>query len=81
MSYRDTVEGMSQEMYKRFLNALELGRWPDGAKMTEVQRNQAMQAVILWGEIHLPEEDRVGFVDLGRKKSSSAEQILKLSDK
>ena len=62
MDYRELVASMTPEIYERMTRALELGKWPDGRKLTPGQREQTMQAVILWGEEHLSVEDRVGFV-------------------
>jgi uncharacterized protein YeaC (DUF1315 family) len=39
--------------------------------LTEEQRQHAMQAVITWGEIHLPPNERVGFIDKGAKAGDS----------
>ena len=44
------------------------GRWPDGRTLTETQRKETMEAVLLWGQFHLPAEERVGFIDKGAKK-------------
>lgn len=70
MDYRELVASMTPEIYERMTRALELGKWPDGRKLTPEQREQTMQAVILWGEEHLPVEDRVGFV---RKKDTAGD--------
>jgi uncharacterized protein YeaC (DUF1315 family) len=58
---------MGRDLYDRLLQALETGRWPDGRSVTAEQREHAMQAVIAWGEQHLPPEERVGFIDKGHK--------------
>ncbi|MEE4202823.1 MAG: DUF1315 family protein [Halieaceae bacterium] len=65
--YRDVIAGMGRDLYDRLLQALETGRWPDGRSVTAEQREHAMQAVIAWGEQHLPPEERVGFIDKGHK--------------
>jgi uncharacterized protein YeaC (DUF1315 family) len=41
--------------------------------LTEEQRQHAMQAVITWGEIHLPPNERVGFIDKGAKAGDSCD--------
>ena len=65
--YRDSVQQMDRQIYDQLLSSLATGRWPDGRTLTADQREHAMQAVIAWGEIHLPPEERVGFVDKGAK--------------
>ena len=65
--YRDSVRQMDREVYERLVDSLATGRWPDGRALTEAQRQHAMRAVIAWGELHLPTEARVGFIDKGLK--------------
>lgn len=65
--YRDSVRQMDRKIYEQLVDSLATGRWPDGRMLTSDQREHAMQAVITWGEIHLPPEERVGFIDKGAK--------------
>ena len=65
--YRESVQQMDRQVYEQLLESLSTGRWPDGRALTETQRQHAMRAVITWGEIHLPPEERVGFIDKGAK--------------
>ena len=65
--YRDSVRQMDRKIYEQLVNSLATGRWPDGRTLTADQRAHAMQAVITWGEMHLPPEERVGFIDKGAK--------------
>jgi uncharacterized protein YeaC (DUF1315 family) len=71
LDYRQVIEAMTPEVYQRLKNAVELGRWPDGRRLTEQQREQSLQAVIAWGERHLPASQRVGYVDKGRKQGEA----------
>ncbi len=66
-AYQDVIAGMGRDVYDRMLAALETGRWPDGRAVSAEQREHTMQAVIAWGERHLPAEQRVGFIDRGHK--------------
>ena len=63
--YRDSVRQMDRNIYEQLVNSLATGRWPDGRTLTADQRAHAMQAVITWGEMHLPPEEGVGFIDKG----------------
>jgi uncharacterized protein len=67
MSYLQLIESMSPEIYQSLLRSVELGKWPDGKVLTPEQRVNAMQAIIAWGERHLAEGDRVGYIE--KKKS------------
>ena len=65
--YRDSVRQMDRKIYDQLVSSLATGRWPGGQTLTADQRKHAMQAVITWGEMHLPPEERVGFIDKGAK--------------
>ena len=67
MNYQQMIESMSPEIYRSMRQALELGRWPDGRPLTAKQKEDTMQAVIAWGEKHLPPEQRIGYIDRGKK--------------
>lgn len=71
-AYDSVIAGMGQDVYERLLLALETGRWPDGRQITSEQREHAMQAVIAWGQQHLPPEQRVGYIDKGHKAAPEA---------
>jgi uncharacterized protein YeaC (DUF1315 family) len=71
MDYHQLIASMTPDLYQRLLRAVESGKWPDGKKLTEQQRGNAMQAIIAWGDKHLPVEQRVGYVE---KKPVTEEQ-------
>jgi uncharacterized protein len=73
MDYLQLVETMSPEVYRSLKRAVELGKWPDGRALSAKQRQEAMQAVIAWGELHLEERQRVGFIDKGNKAGDSCD--------
>ena len=72
--YRDSVRQMDREVYERLVDSLATGRWPDGRDLTDEQRQNAMKAVITWGELHLPTESRVGFIDKGHKAGEVSDE-------
>lgn len=80
--YLETVRAMGRDIYDRMVEALATGRWPDGREVSPEQRANCMQAVIAWGEMHLPPEQRVGFIDKGHKAGDSCDdpQPLKWQD-
>ncbi len=67
MDYQKLIDTMSPEIYRSLLQALEIGRWPDGRTLSAEQREHTMHAVIAWGEKHLPQEERIGYIDKGSK--------------
>lgn len=71
--YLETIRAMGRDVYDRMLDALSTGRWPDGRVVTPEQRENTMRAVIAWGELHLPPEERVGFIDKGHKEGDDCD--------
>ena len=69
--YEEAIKAMPAELYQRMVDALSVGKWPDGREFSGAQREQTMDAVILWGKFHLPEDQRIGFIDKGSKAGSS----------
>jgi uncharacterized protein YeaC (DUF1315 family) len=58
---------LTPELVATFRNAIATGKWPDGRKVSDEQRATCMQAVIAWEHKHLPEAERVGYIDKGEK--------------
>jgi uncharacterized protein YeaC (DUF1315 family) len=73
MDYQQMIDSMSPETYHSLRHSVEVGKWPDGTPLTREQRGNAMQAVIAWGEKHLAESERVGYVDKGHKAGDSCD--------
>ena len=67
MEYQKLVETMTPEIYRNLVRSVETGKWPDGKQLTPRQREDAMAAIIAWGQTHLEEHERIGFIDKGRK--------------
>ena len=70
-NYEEAIKAMPAELYQRMVDALSVGKWPDGRELTDAQREQTMDAVILWGKLHLPEDQRIGFIDKGQKRGAA----------
>ena len=67
MDYLKLVESMSPEIYQNIVRSVERGKWPDGKLVTPEQRENAMLAIIAWGEKYLPETERVGYIEKKKK--------------
>jgi len=63
MNYLQLIDTMTPDIYQKLLRSVALGKWPDGNMLTSEQRANAMQAIIAWGERHLAEPDRVGYIE------------------
>lgn len=62
MDYSQLIEQMSPDIYNRLKTAVEIGKWPDGKKLTGEQREHCLQAIIAYDLKHKPESERVGFI-------------------
>jgi uncharacterized protein YeaC (DUF1315 family) len=73
VDYLQLIESMSPAVYRRLVRSVELGKWPDGNALTREQRENALQAIIAWGQRNLPEEERVGYLRGGKAVAESCD--------
>ncbi len=52
MQYQHFVDNLDAETIAKLQTAVEIGRWENGDKLTDKQRESAMQAVMLWQANH-----------------------------
>lgn len=76
MDYQQLIASMTPEIYQSLQRSVEMGKWPDGKILTVEQRKNAMQAIIAWGEKHLEESERVGFIDRKDKAGDRCDEPL-----
>ena len=72
------IDSMSPEIYRSLKRAVEVGKWPDGQRLTREQRENALQAIIAWGERHLSETERVGYIDKGHKDGETCDDPVEM---
>lgn len=69
-SLQDIVQHMDPEIHMNMKTAVELGRWANGERLTPEQLENCIQAIIAYEQMHLPEHERVGYIDRsGLKKT------------
>ncbi|WP_041523274.1 YeaC family protein [Gilvimarinus agarilyticus] len=56
------LESITPDIYERLKLAVEIGKWPDGNRLTSEQRELCMQAVISYEHKHLPAEAHTGYI-------------------
>ncbi|WP_367110880.1 YeaC family protein [uncultured Psychrobacter sp.] len=71
MDKQTILSSLTPEIVDKFREAIELGKWPDGRKLTAEQRETCMQAVMIWEHEHLPPSDRTGFIHKPIKEDGS----------
>ena len=62
------LASLTPEIVTAFRQAIEIGKWPNGRRLSDEQRATCLQAVIAWEHRHLPAEQRTGYIDKGDKK-------------
>lgn len=68
MNIEQVLAALTPEIVERFKTAVEIGKWPNGQLLTAEQREICMQAVLAWEFKHLPEDQRTGYIDRGKKE-------------
>jgi uncharacterized protein YeaC (DUF1315 family) len=64
MTYEELIERLDPNVYRSLRQSIELGKWPDGRKLTPEQREISLEAVIYYENLHkIPEEERTGYLD------------------
>ncbi|USD66057.1 YeaC family protein [Vibrio sp. SCSIO 43136] len=48
MNVEQLIASMTPEIYQRLSYAVETGKWPDGTPLSQEQRDNCMQAVMLY---------------------------------
>jgi uncharacterized protein YeaC (DUF1315 family) len=48
MNLDEMLSGMTPEVYQRLVTAVELGKWPDGVALTDAQKENSLQLVMMW---------------------------------
>ena len=61
--YEQLLAAITPEIHAQLRRAIELGKWPNGDRLSPEQLEHSLQAVIAWEAQHLPEQDRIGYID------------------
>jgi len=46
------LEALTPEIYERLVVAVETGKWPDGVALTQQQRDNSLQLMMMWQARH-----------------------------
>lgn len=77
-SFLDAIEIITPEIYQSLKLAVEIGKWPDGRKLTQEQKELTLQAMIAWEQQNLPEDQRTGYMGVQEcgSKSETVPNVL-----
>lgn len=78
MTYEELIRQMDPEVYQRLRRSIELGKWPDGRRLTPEQKAISLEAVIYYENLHnIPEQERVGYLDRGEKAGTACDPSVR----
>ncbi|MBS99065.1 MAG: DUF1315 domain-containing protein [Oceanospirillaceae bacterium] len=64
MNFEKMIEAMTPEVYESLKRSVELGKWPNGERLSQEQRETSLRAVIAYEHARdMPQDKRVGFID------------------
>ncbi len=75
MNLDDIINSMTPEVYQRLSTAVELGKWPDGVTLTEEQKENCLQLVMLWQARHNIEAQHMTIDTNGQMVMKSKQQL------
>lgn len=56
------LEAVTPDIYEKFKTAVEIGKWPDGNRLSAEQKEICLQAIIAYEAKYLAEDQRTGYV-------------------
>ena len=65
-TWQELLASMTPEIHQGLKTAVELGKWPNGERLSAQQVELCLQAVIAYDQRHLPETERVAYIDTPR---------------
>ena len=80
--FLELIHNITPDIYLSLRQSLEIGKWPDGRKLTDEQKELTMQAIIAWEIRNLPEEERTGYMggqECGSKSKAKAKAEIDTS--
>ncbi|MDN4503302.1 DUF1315 family protein [Alteromonadaceae bacterium BrNp21-10] len=75
MALDSVINAMTPEIFQRLQQAVETGKWPDGSKLSDEQRENSMQAVMLYQAKVLHSEEHMSVGADGELIHKSRQQL------
>ncbi|MDG2090694.1 MAG: DUF1315 family protein [Gammaproteobacteria bacterium] len=70
-NFEELLSAITPEIHSKLKQAIELGRWENGDRLSKEQVELCMQAVIAYDENHLTEEEKIGYIDRVKLRAKS----------
>ncbi|MEL0552921.1 YeaC family protein [Klebsiella sp. B345] len=75
MEIEQMIDSMTPEVYQRLVTAVELGKWPDGVALTEAQKENSLQLVMLYQARHNSDAQHMTIDTNGQMVMKSKQQL------
>lgn len=62
MDKQAILAALTPQIVDKFRRAIEIGKWENGDKLSDEQRQTCMQAVMVWEHEYLPQDERTGYI-------------------
>ena len=69
------LAAMTPEIYQRLATAVELGKWPDGVALTQEQKENSLQLVMIWQSRHNTQPQHMTIDTEGQMVMKSKQQL------
>lgn len=63
MDLQQLLSSLTPDIYQNLKRAVELGKWPDGNRLSSEQRQLCMQAMIAYEQNNLLPEQQTGYIE------------------
>ncbi|MCP5207081.1 MAG: DUF1315 family protein [Hahellaceae bacterium] len=71
MNLEQLLSSITPEIYQNLKTSVELGRWPDGRKLTKEQKALCMEAMIYFeNKSGMDEPSKTGYLEFTKEKTS-----------
>jgi len=81
MTYEQLIRQMDPRIYRSLRESLELGKWPDGRRLSEEQKAICMEAIIWFEREHnIPEHQRAGHVERRDRGDCGGDGSVRIQD-
>lgn len=67
------LASITPEVHQKLKRAVELGRWENGERLSTEQIELCLQAVIAYDEMHLADQEKVGYIDRSKLKKQECD--------
>lgn len=69
------ITSITPEIYQRLVTAVETGKWPDGVRLTALQKESSLQLVLLWQSKYNDQPQHMSIGKEGNIVTKSKQQL------